>query len=159
MMAHEYKDNPGELAKSIISDKEESHGMEFPTIRQEGKAKIEDGEITFTWITTLGKPVTETKPLLTPEKIVQVTKARHERFHSMPPGTRESEQARLDRKHVSAHPEKTLRAAWDLMDEDTQMELCMMLDESSHYGISDPKWAKEHQGKASEVMGDDGKAL
>lgn len=131
----------------------------FPMIHQEGKAAIENGQITFTHITSLGKVVTETKPVLTPEQIIKEAKARHERFKEAGPGSRESEESRAKRKHVSAHPESIIREAWKDMDEETRMELSMMLSMDSHYGISDPEWAKGHANKINKIQGDGGKPL
>ena len=131
----------------------------FPMIYQEGKAKIEGGQIEFCYITSLGKVVKASKPLLGAEEIVEKTKARHARFKEEGPGTRESEESRAERKCISAHPEKCLKEAWEKMDEDTRMEFVMMLSMDSHYGISDPEWAEAHAEKVPSIQGDDGESL
>jgi len=158
-MAHtSYEDRHTEEAFAGLGP-HEMPKSKFPMIHQEGKAKIEGGEIEFTYITSLGKVVKERKPLLSAEEIVEKTKARHARFKEEGPGTREAEESRAERKCISAHPEKVLKEAWEKMDEDTRMEFVMMLDMNSHYGISDPQWAEAHAEKVPSIQGDDGKSL
>lgn len=129
---------------------------EFPKIHNFAKPEIRNGKITFTYITSLGKVVTETKDILESEEIAERIKDRHERFYDSGPGTRESEFSRAERKYISAHPELILRKVWSLLDKDGKVEMSMMLEMNSHMGISDPKWAKEHTEKRNTIMGDDG---
>ena len=158
-MAHEsYEDKHAEESFAGLGP-HEMPKSKFPMIHQEGKAKIEGGEIEFCYISSLGKVVKARKPLLSAEEIVEKTKARHARFKEEGPGTRESEESRAERKCISAHPEKVLHQAWEKMDEDTRMEFVMMLSMDSHYGISDPKWAEAHAEKVPSIQGDDGKSL
>jgi len=131
----------------------------FPAIHNSGKAKLSGGNITFTWIDSLGKVHTDTKKLLSANEMAGMIEERMERFHLAGPGSRESEESRAERKHISAHPEKDLREVWRLLDEHGQMEMAMMLDMNSHHGISDPKWAKAHASRRSEIVGDDEQAL
>lgn len=131
----------------------------FPHIHNEGKALIVDGQITLTYFDSLGKPHTSTRAMLSPSAIVVLTRARLHRFESMPPGTRESEESRRERKLISGHPPALLRRAWNMMSETTRMEFVMMLDMSSHHGISDPEFARKQMERLAEVSGDDGKEL
>jgi len=131
----------------------------FPHIHNEGKALIVDGKITFTYFDSLSKPYTVTEKMLSPSAIVVLTRARMARFKSMPPGTRESEESRQERKWIAGHPPALLRRAWDRMSEETRMEFVMMLDMSSHHGISDPAFAEKQTERLKEVSGDDGKEL
>lgn len=131
----------------------------FPHIHNEGKALIVDGKITFTYFDSLGAPHTETKKVLSPNAIVELVQARLRRFKSMPPGTRESEESRVERKWIASHLPVHLRQAWDRMTESTRMEFVMMLSMDSHHGISDPAFAQEQTRRLPEVSGDDGKEL
>lgn len=132
----------------------------FPRIHNFGQAHIEGSQMTFTYFDSHGKIMTETKYILPPSKIARRTADRHARFKSLPPGTRESEYSRKERKWISAHPIGELRKAWALMDKETKMEFEMMFDRSSHTGISDPAWASEHRSiMVQGVKGDDGEAM
>ena len=131
----------------------------FPHIHNPGKAMIENGEVTFTYMDSLQNAITKTKAVLTAQQIVTKTKARLARFKKSPIGTRESESSRAERKYISAHPESLLRRAFELMDEHTRMEMSMMLDRSSHAGISDPAWAQRKDDELKAMVGDDGRKL
>lgn len=132
----------------------------FPRIHNFGQAHIEGTQITFSYFDSNGQLMTETKYILSPAEIASRTKQRLARFKSLPPGTRESDESRSERKWISAHPEGELRKSWALMDEDTRMEFVMMLDMNSHLGISDPAWAAERPNIApTGVRGDDGEEL
>ncbi len=131
----------------------------FPHIHNEGKALIVDGKITLTFFDSWGAPHTVTWRMLSPKAIATWTKARLKRFKSEPPGTRESEMSRKERKLIAAHPPALLRRAWNQMDEPTRMEFVMMLDMASHHGISDPAFARKQTRRLAEVSGDDGKEL
>lgn len=132
----------------------------FPDIHNFGKSHIEGSTITFTYFDSHGQVRTETLHLMSPREIVHRTANRHARFKSMPPGTRESEESRRERKWISAHRLSVLRPAWALMDSETKMEFVMMLDMKSHLGISNPEWAGEHRSvEVREVKGDDGGAV
>jgi hypothetical protein len=133
--------------------------QEFPHIHNSGEAIIQDDQVTFTWITSLGKGLTETMRVLSAKKIAKMVVARMERFKSAGPGSRESEMSRQERKYISAHLEPALKEAWGLLDEHGKMEMDMMLNASSHHGISDPQWVQSHTLHRSEVVGDDKRAL
>ena len=126
----------------------------FPHIWNGAVAKRSDGKLTFTYIDSYGDVITDTKKMLRQSEIVQMTKARHERFVHAGPGSRESEISRAERTYISAHPEINLKDAWSVMDEDTQMEFSMMLSMDSHHGISDKKWADKHVTEREEIIGD-----
>ena len=129
--------------------------MPFPSINSKGKPVIKGNSVTFSYLTSFSQPVTETKPLLSAGQIVQKVSARLQRFHSSPPGTRESETSRAERKWIAAQPEAVLREAWDRMDGHQKMEFSMMFDPNSHFGLSDPIWAKEHAKNIPKIVGDD----
>ena len=131
----------------------------FPKIYNHGKAEISGNQITFSHIDSYGKPATETARILTPKKIASMIYERYERFGKSGPGSRESEKSRQERKYISAHPEETIRAAWNLLDDHGKMELEMMFDMSSHHGISDPKWIKAHARRRDDIVGDDNRPL
>ena len=131
----------------------------FPSIHNSGKAKIVKGAVTYTWIDSLGKVHTDTKKLLSAGEMAERIEERMERFHLAGPGSRESEESRAERKHISAHPEKDLREAWKTLSQHGKMEMVMTLDMNSHHGISDPKWAQAHTTRRTEISGDDGEAL
>lgn len=118
------------------------------------KAVVRDGRITFTYLDSFGDVITETKKLLSPKEIKVKVLDRMERFKDAGPGSRESEISRAERKCISGHPESLLRETWDLLDDHGKMEFSMMLSMDSHYGISDPKWAKEHEEERTEIIGD-----
>ncbi len=126
----------------------------FPKINNGAKAHIDGKGITFTYMNSFSDVITETKPILTPSKIKQKVVDRMERFHDAGPGTRESEISRAERKWISAHPVSLLQRVWDKLDEHGRMEMSMMLSEKSHYGISDPSWAKAHKKEREAIMGD-----
>lgn len=132
---------------------------EFPKIHNFDKAIIEGDNITFTYVTSLSKVVTETKPILEPDDIIELIDERIYRFGEAPVGARESEMSRAERKYISAHPEKVLREAFDSMNDDQKMELDMMLSEKSHTGISNPKWVKYNVFERNDIVGDDKKKL
>lgn len=131
----------------------------FPMIHNEGKALVKDGKVTFTYFDSHGQPHTPTWAVLSPSEIIDRTRKRLARFKSMPPGTRESEESRTERKWISAHPISILRRAWDRMSEPNRMEFAMMLAMESHHGISDPKFAEEQKRRLKSVSGDDGRTL
>ena len=131
----------------------------FPKIYNHGKAEISGNQITFSHIDSYGNTVTETARILVPKKIASMIYERHERFEKAGAGSRESEKSRQERKYISAHPEKTIRLAWDLLDDHGKMELEMMFDMSSHHGISDPAWMKAHARRRDSIVGDDGRGL
>ena len=133
--------------------------MPFPNIARAGQGKIDRGFITYHFLNSFSQPVERIAYLLEPEEIVAKTKARHNRFHSTGPGSRESESSRGERKLISAHPMRTLHEAYELMDEPTRMEFNMMLDEKSHYGNSDPIWMKTHAMFRNRIVGDDKQPL
>lgn len=134
--------------------------MTFPNIHNEGSATIENGFITFTYLDSKLNSITETKPVLSVREVVGMTKARLARFKSAPPGARESDFSRTERKYIAAHEETgVLRAAWDLMDEHTKMEFVMALDKRSHHGISDSAWTRRKEAKVPDVIGDDKRVL
>ncbi len=128
--------------------------MSFPKIHNGAKPIIKDDTLTFTYIDSYGDIITETKNILSPDQIKQRVMDRLSRFKNAGPGSRESELSRAERKYVSAHSEKILKQAWSKLDEHGQMEMSMMLDMSSHFGISDPKWAENHAGEREEIIGD-----
>ena len=133
---------------------------EFPHIHNFGASHIEGSTITFTYFNSHGQVITETLHIMSPKEVADRTRKRHARFMSMPPGTRESEESRRERKWISAHRLSVLRPAWAMMDSETKMEFVMMLDMNSHMGISDPEWASEHRSvEVVEVKGDDGEAI
>lgn len=133
--------------------------MEFPNIHNEGKASIVGGTIAFTYLDSTLNAITVAKPLLTAIEIMAKTKERLARFKSAPPGARESDFSRTERKYISAHPKGILANAWQMMDHHTKMEFVMMLDKRSHHGISDPAWAQRHAAEVPDVIGDDRKVL
>lgn len=133
--------------------------MSFPEIHNEGSASIENGFITFTYLDSKLNATTVTNPVLTAREVVEMTVGRLARFKSAPPGARESDFSRTERKYIAAHPEGILRAAWELMDEHTRMEFVMALDKRSHHGISDPAWARRKEAKVPDVIGDDKRVL
>lgn len=126
----------------------------FPEIWNGAKAKVSDGKLTYTYIDSYGDVIEETKTILSPLEICQKVKDRAERFHLAGPGSRESETSRAERKCISAHDEGCLHKAWDLLDEHGKMEMSMMLDGSSHHGISSPTWAKKHAEDRASIVGD-----
>ena len=131
----------------------------FPKIHNNGKAEISGNQITFSHIDSYGIPMTETARVLSPKKIASMVSDRLARFQKAGPGSRESETSRQERKYISGHPESTIRAAWELLDDHNKMELEMMLDMSSHHGISDPAWMKTHARRRDSIIGDDRQAL
>ena len=134
--------------------------MKFPQIHNNAEPEIAGGNISFSYLSSLGEAKTETKPMLAAKSILDLVKARYERFKSqIGKGARESEASRSERKYISAHPASVLKAAWNLSEDDLKMELMMMLDESSHSGISDPVWLQENAKPQTAVIGDDGKPL
>lgn len=119
-----------------------------------GKTKLSEGGITFTYMNSYGDVITETKTVLDVDGICEHVKDRMHQFHSAGPGVRESEVSRAIRKWISAHPVSLLRQAWDKLDDHGRMEMDMMLSEKSHYGISDPTWAKKHRKEREVIIGD-----
>ncbi|MEE8607599.1 MAG: hypothetical protein V3S55_08345 [Nitrospiraceae bacterium] len=117
----------------------------FPRIHNSGKATKDDGELTFSYLDSYSKADVQTLPELGPEQIVEKVQERLDAFHKDQPGAREGDKLRAERKHVAAHDESILREAWELMDDHQKMELEMMLDRSSHHGISDPAWLQENE--------------
>lgn len=134
---------------------------QFPKMHNSGTPKINetDNTVNFWYMDSRRAAVNDTMPLLPPEAIVRLTTARLEGFKRGGPGTRESEASRAKRKWISAHPQRTLLQAWQLMDEDTRMEFVMMLDEKSHHGISDSLWLAKREAPTGLVHGDDGLPL
>ena len=134
--------------------------MDFPTPANSAKAVISGNRITFSYLDSYSQPQTETKPLLKPEQIVKMVKARDRRFdEQQPPGARESDTSRAERKWIVAHPPQILFDAWDLADEETKQEMATMFDPESHHGISDPAWLKTHAKGTDTMIGDNGKTL
>ncbi len=134
---------------------------EFPRIHQEGRAQESDGKLRFTWVNTLNQPVEETLPVLEPQEIMRMVQERMDRFASAPPGARESDASRGERKYIVAHAtnhEDVLRAAFEQMDEHQRMEFEMMLDMRSHQGLEGPEEIARAGGTETPV-GDDGQAL
>lgn len=131
----------------------------FPHVHNHGKAKVADGEVTYTFLDSHSRPQTVTKPLLQADRIVQMTRERLSRFKSAPPGARESKRSRKERKYVAAQPMSMLRKAFTMMSEELRMEFDMMLDMSSHHGISDTIWAHTHARPQKNVVGDDKEEL
>lgn len=127
---------------------------EFPHLMNGAKAIIKDDKITFTYIDSYGSVITDTKKLLSSKEIKEKVMDRMHRFRSAGPGVRESEISRAERKYISGHPEDRLKEAWELLDEHGQMEMAMMLSMDSHYGISDPEWAKKNVEERPEIIGD-----
>jgi hypothetical protein len=123
------------------------------------QAKVSDGELTFTYIDSYGDVITETKPILTPYEICQKVKDRMERFKMVGPGSRESEISRAERKWLAAHPVDILHAAWNKLDGHGQMEMSMMFNPDSHFGISSQSWAKQYSDYRSSIVGDNGVPL
>lgn len=133
--------------------------MNFPEIHNEGKASVAGGSIAFTFLDSTLHAVTVAKPLLTAVEIVAKTKERLAQFKSAPPGARESDFSRSERKYISAHPKGILTHAWQMMNHHTKMEFVMMLDKRSHHGISDPAWAQRNAANLTKVIGNDRKVL
>ena len=131
----------------------------YPKIFNHGTAEFLDNGrmVTFTYLDSWRTAHTVTLPVLTPAQIVLKVETRHKRFKESP--GRESDNSRTERKYISAQPSAILLKAWQLMDEDARMEFEMMFAMSSHHGISDRKWAEEHQIHEVEIMGDDGRLL
>lgn len=137
-------------------DSPKSEGMagmksRFPRIHNFGKVVKTDGKLTFSYIDSYGTAVEETLPELTAEQIVELVNQRMGAFEEAPPGAREGDKLRSERKYISAHDESIVRQAWEGMDEHQKMELEMMLDRSSHKGIADPAEAKESEEPQSET--------
>ncbi len=128
--------------------------MTFPKMMSGAKAKISNGGMTFTYLNSYGEKIDETKPILTSFEIKQKVTDRMERFHYAGPGARESEISRAERKWISAHSEECLKKAWNLLDEHGKMEMSMLLSKDSHYGISNPDWAKKHSKERHSIIGD-----
>ena len=133
--------------------------MAFPKPDNSGKAQIVGNQVRFSYLDSLSKAVTETKPLLTAQEIIGLVEAREKRFDEAPPGARESDASRRERKYIAAQPEGVLKQAWEEMTGHTKMEFAMMLDMNSHHGLSDPKWMATHAGNVSQVLGDDQKPI
>jgi len=131
----------------------------FPKIHNGAPAVIWEGKVTFTYITSLGNVVHERKPILEVHQVMDKVRDRMMRFRKAGPGSRESEYSRAERKYVSAQSESLLRKVWDVLDDDEKMEMSMMLSEDSHFGISDPAWARKHAEKKDYIIGDDGEDL
>jgi hypothetical protein len=123
----------------------------FPRIHNSGKATKTDKGLQFSYLDSRGNAVEETLPELNPEQIVAKVQGRLDDFHGAQPGAREGDKLRTERKHVSAHDESILRQAWELMDDHQKMELEMMLDRSSHHGISDPEWVEENEDPQTDI--------
>lgn len=132
----------------------------FPKMLNHGKAKTVAGVLLqFSYLDSRSRGVTEIRPALRPDGIVSLVQERMDRFRKAPPGARESDRSRRERKYISAHPPQILHKAWNLMNEGQRMEFDMMLSSSSHHGISDPNWVKEHQEPTGQVLGDDKQKL
>ena len=131
----------------------------FPHIHNSGEAIYQDGNVTFSWFNSLGQSITETLKILPAKRIAALMVARLGRFQSAGPGSREGEHSRAERKYISAHSEKVLREAWELLDDAGQMEMAMALDMNSHHGISDPDWMEKHRSRRENIVGDDKKPL
>ena len=128
--------------------------MKFPKPHNGATAKKKDDKLTFTYVDSFGEVLTETRPILTPLEICQKVKDRMERFKLAGPGSRESDISRAERKWISAHDVECLRKTWDMLDDHGKMEFDMMFNAASHFGISDPSWAKAHKKKKHVVIGD-----
>ncbi len=133
--------------------------MKFPTVSRGGNPKIQRGVVRFTYLDSLSRVHTKSKPLMDSKEIAKRIVERMERFHAAGPGSRESESSRAERKWISAHPEAILRRAWAALDDHGKMEMVMMLDHNSHWSTSDPAWAEKHQKARSKIYGDDRKPL
>ena len=131
----------------------------YPKIYNHGTPKFEDNGrmVTFTYLDSWNTAHTITLSTLTPYQIVEKVKIRHKQFKENP--GRESDPSRFQRKYISAQLSATLLKAWQMMDGDARMEFSMMLDASSHHGISDKEWAEAHQTHELHVRGDDGRPL
>lgn len=131
----------------------------FPKMMNHGKPTLKDGKVTFSYLDSHSRPVTETKPVLEAAVIARMIQARLKRFHDAVPGARESDKSRRERKWMAAHPEGLLRKAWELLDEHGKMEASMLFSMDSHHGVSDPAWIAKHAERTIQVEGDDGKGL
>ncbi len=131
----------------------------FPKIHNGARPVIKEGKTIFTYITSLGDVITETKEILDPEEIKEIVMNRMYRFKEAGPGSRESEISRAERKWISAHPESILKETYELLDEHGKMEMSMMLDMNSHFGISDKKWADKNVEERKHIIGDNGSVL
>lgn len=118
------------------------------------KAVFSNGKLTYTYIDSYGEVITDTKKVLTPEQVAQKVRGRLHRFMDAGPGVRESEISRAERKCISAHPEKCLREAWNLLGDHGKMEMSMMLSMDSHHGISDKTWADKNAKERPNIIGD-----
>ena len=126
----------------------------FPEMMSGAKPHMSSGKMTFTYLNSYGDVITETKPVLDPQQIKQHVMDRLHQFHDAGPGVRESETSRAIRKWISAHPKHLLVTAWNRMNDHGKMEMDMMFSKKSHYGISDPKWAKAHSEGREAIIGD-----
>ena len=131
----------------------------FPKMMSHGKPTVSSGQVTFTYLDSHSRPVTETKSVLEAAVIARMIKARSKRFHDAAPGARESDKSRRERKWMAAHPAGLLRKAWGLLDEPGKMEFDMAFNQNSHHGVSDQAWAAKHAERTTRVEGDDGKGL
>lgn len=119
----------------------------FPKPHNFTKAVEADGQLTFSYLDSMGIGQTETRPKLDAKGILRLVTDRMQAFRTAGLSSREGESLRRDRKYVAAHPESILRAAWDQASAAQHMELSMMLAEESHFGISDPHWLAEETRK------------
>ena len=131
----------------------------FPDIGNQGHAEANGARLTYTYIDSYSRAKTVTRPVLTADGVLRFLEKRMKQFHDAPPGARESDATRADRKYISAQPLSVLRAAWGKMNADQKDEFRTMLDKVSYSGISDPKWAEKNERPTKEVVGDDNQPL
>jgi hypothetical protein len=132
---------------------------DLPELTNHGSNKVADGSITFSWLSSTGRGITHTMPLLSPKEIVDLVKQRMARFKQAGPHSRESDSSRCQRKYIAAHPGVVLHKAWDLGDKDVRAEMAEMFNPDSHHGTSDPAWLQDNTKPSGTVIGDDGTAL
>lgn len=132
---------------------------DFPNIGNKGHAEAQGARLTYTYIDSYSRAKTVTRPVLTADGVIRLLDKRMRHFGEAPPGARESEATRADRKYIAAQPLSVLRAAWREMNEDQRKEFQNMLDKISYSGISDKGWAEQHQKPTKSIVGDDNAPL
>lgn len=116
-----------------------------------GKPTYKGDKVTYTYLDSYIKPVTETRQQLDAEGVLELVDKRRAAFGEAPAGAREGDELRSDRKYVAAQKQAVLKQAWVKADSDQKFELAMMLDHTSHHGLSDPKEVHEYADEQDEI--------
>jgi hypothetical protein len=80
------------------AEKKATPKSKFPHIHNSGQAVIANLKITFSYLDSYSSPVTKTLPILNARSIARIIRARLNRFHGAPPGSRESDEPHIAEK-------------------------------------------------------------